>query len=94
MEGPEEYDLLFKVIIIGDSGSGKSSVLHSYLEGRFKQNTTQTIAVEFGCKRLTLGGKRIKLQIWDTAGQEKFRSVTRSYYRGAAGAIVLYDVTK
>mmetsp|Transcript_1162 Transcript_1162/g.2804 ORF Transcript_1162/g.2804 Transcript_1162/m.2804 type:complete len:95 (+) Transcript_1162:25-309(+) len=94
MQDTEQYDLLFKVIIIGDSGSGKTSLLHNYLEGRFKKNTTQTIAVEFGCKRLTLGGKRIKLQIWDTAGQEKFRSVTRSYYRGAAGAIVVYDITK
>jgi small GTP-binding protein len=89
-----EYDLLLKFIIIGDSGSGKTCLLHRFLEGRFISSTTQTVAVEFGCSRLTLGGKRVKLQIWDTAGQEKFRSVTRSYYRGAAGAIVLYDITK
>lgn len=90
----EQYDYLFKFIIIGDSGTGKTCLLHHFIEGKFKKNSTQTLGVEFGCKRVTIAGKRIKIQIWDTAGQERFRSVTRSYYRGAAAAIIVYDLTK
>ena len=90
----EQYDFLFKFIIIGDSGTGKTCLLHNFIEGKFKKNSTQTLGVEFGCKRVNIGGKRVKIQIWDTAGQERFRSVTRSYYRGAAGAIIVYDITK
>lgn len=90
----EHYDYLLKLIIIGDSGTGKSCLLHYLIEHRYKKNTTQTVGVEFGCKRIIVGGKKVKLQIWDTAGQERFRSVTRSYYRGAAGALIVYDITK
>ncbi|CAG9330275.1 unnamed protein product [Blepharisma stoltei] len=93
MAGEREYDYMFKVIIIGESGTGKSCLLHYLIENRFKKNTNHTIGVEFGCKRLNIGGKQIKLQVWDTAGQERFRSVTKSYYRGAAAALVVYDIT-
>mmetsp|Transcript_43841 Transcript_43841/g.50433 ORF Transcript_43841/g.50433 Transcript_43841/m.50433 type:complete len:206 (-) Transcript_43841:117-734(-) len=89
----EPYDYLFKLIIIGDSGTGKSCLLHNFLENKFKKGSSHTIGVEFGAKVITLHNKTIKLQIWDTAGQERFRSVTRSYYRGAAGAVILYDIT-
>ena len=88
-----DYDFMFKIIIIGESGTGKSCILHYLLENRFKKNPNHTVGVEFGCKTMEIAGKKIKLQIWDTAGQERFRSVTKSYYRGAAAAIVVYDIT-
>jgi small GTP-binding protein len=88
-----DYDFMFKIIIIGESGTGKSCILHYLLENRFKKNPNHTVGVEFGCKHMDILGKRIKLQIWDTAGQERFRSVTKSYYRGAAAAILVYDIT-
>eukprot|EP00922_Rhytidocystis_sp_ex-Travisia-forbesii_P007825 GHVS01011582.1.p1 GENE.GHVS01011582.1~~GHVS01011582.1.p1 ORF type:complete len:216 (-),score=20.50 GHVS01011582.1:659-1306(-) len=87
------YDYLFKFIIIGDAGAGKSCLLHQFVENKFKKGSSHTIGVEFGSKIIRVGGKRIKLQIWDTAGQERYRSVTRSYYRGAAGALIVYDIT-
>lgn len=90
---PETYDYLFKFLVIGSAGTGKSCLLHQLLENKFKGDSTHTIGVEFGSKVITAGGKTIKLQIWDTAGQERFRSVTRSYYRGAAGALLVYDIT-
>ncbi|OII77190.1 hypothetical protein cand_021720 [Cryptosporidium andersoni] len=89
----EQYDYLFKFIIIGDAGAGKSCLLHQFIENKFKKGSSHTIGVEFGSKIITTGGKRVKLQIWDTAGQERYRSVTRSYYRGAAGALIVYDIT-
>ncbi|KAF7456550.1 Ras family protein [Cryptosporidium felis] len=89
----EQYDYLFKFIVIGDAGAGKSCLLHQFIENKFKKGSSHTIGVEFGSKIITAGGKRIKLQIWDTAGQERYRSVTRSYYRGAAGALIVYDIT-
>jgi len=95
MEKPvnEAYNYLFKFLIIGNAGVGKSCLLHQFIENKFKSDTTHTIGVEFGSKVIRVGGKSVKLQIWDTAGQERFRSVTRSYYRGAAGALLVYDVT-
>eukprot|EP01062_Namystynia_karyoxenos_P041611 TRINITY_DN3033_c0_g2_i1.p1 TRINITY_DN3033_c0_g2~~TRINITY_DN3033_c0_g2_i1.p1 ORF type:complete len:238 (+),score=77.65 TRINITY_DN3033_c0_g2_i1:92-715(+) len=89
----ERYDMLMKMIIIGDSGTGKSCLLHRFVEDRFVDDQTHTIGVEFGAKIVDLLGKRVKLQIWDTAGQERYRSVTRSYYRGAVGCLLVYDVT-
>eukprot|EP01105_Mastigella_eilhardi_P020046 TRINITY_DN4750_c0_g1_i2.p1 TRINITY_DN4750_c0_g1~~TRINITY_DN4750_c0_g1_i2.p1 ORF type:complete len:214 (-),score=50.35 TRINITY_DN4750_c0_g1_i2:123-764(-) len=89
----EKYDFLFKFIVIGDANTGKSCLLHRFIEQKFKRDSTHTIGVEFGAKLVDVGGKTLKLQIWDTAGQERFRSVTRSYYRGAAGALLVYDVT-
>lgn len=89
----ETYDYLFKFLIIGSAGVGKSCILHQFMENKFKQDAHHTIGVEFGSKIVNIGGKTIKLQIWDTAGQERFRSVTRSYYRGAAGALLVYDIT-
>jgi Ras-related protein Rab-4B len=88
-----ECDYGFKLIIVGDASAGKSSFMHQFLEGKFKKQSTHTIGVEFGTKIISLGQRQIKLQIWDTAGQERYRAVTRSYYRGAVGALILYDVT-
>jgi len=91
--GENAHELLFKFIIIGDSGTGKSCLLRYFLEKKFKKGTAHTIGVEFGSKIITVAKKKVKLQIWDTAGQERFRSVTRSYYRGAVGCLLVYDVT-
>ncbi|KAF0043330.1 hypothetical protein F2P81_004667 [Scophthalmus maximus] len=89
----ESYDFLFKFLVIGNAGTGKSCLLHQFIEKRFKDESNHTIGVEFGSKILSVVNKMVKLQIWDTAGQERFRSVTRSYYRGAAGALLVYDIT-
>jgi len=88
----ESYDFLFKFLVIGNANTGKSCLLHQFIENKFKTESSHTIGVEFGSKVVNCGGKSIKLQIWDTAGQERFRSVTRSYYRGAAGALLVYDI--
>ncbi|KAG6392856.1 hypothetical protein SASPL_147084 [Salvia splendens] len=88
------YDYLFKYIIIGDTGVGKSCLLLQFTDKRFQPVHDLTIGVEFGARMVTIEGRPIKLQIWDTAGQESFRSITRSYYRGAAGALLVYDITR
>lgn len=92
-EMSDGWDLLFKFIMIGDSGAGKTCLLENFQNTKFKRNATHTIGVEFGAKVLEVGGKRVKLQIWDTAGQERFKAVTRSYYRGAAGCVIVYDIS-
>lgn len=88
------YAYLFKYIIIGDTGVGKSCLLLQFTDKRFQPVHDLTIGVEFGARMITIDNKQIKLQIWDTAGQESFRSITRSYYRGAAGALLVYDITR
>lgn len=88
------YSYLFKYIIIGDTGVGKSCLLLQFTDKRFQPVHDLTIGVEFGARMINIDGKQIKLQIWDTAGQESFRSITRSYYRGAAGALLVYDITR
>lgn len=88
------YSYLFKYIIIGDTGVGKSCLLLQFTDKRFQPVHDLTIGVEFGARMINIEGKQIKLQIWDTAGQESFRSITRSYYRGAAGALLVYDITR
>ncbi|KAL6553855.1 Ras-related protein RABB1c [Orobanche minor] len=87
------YAYLFKYIIIGDTGVGKSCLLLQFTDKRFQPVHDLTIGVEFGARMITVENKPMKLQIWDTAGQESFRSITRSYYRGAAGALLVYDIT-
>uniref|UniRef100_A0A4W4HRS5 RAB14, member RAS oncogene family n=1 Tax=Electrophorus electricus TaxID=8005 RepID=A0A4W4HRS5_ELEEL len=81
---PYNYSYIFKYIIIGDMGVGKSCLLHQFTEKKFMADCPHTIGVEFGTRIIEVSGQKIKLQIWDTAGQERFRAVTRSYYRGAA----------
>eukprot|EP01055_Gregarina_sp_Pseudo9_P000393 Gregarina_sp_Pseudo_9__392@NODE_1257_length_1737_cov_23_869258_g1182_i0_p2_GENE_NODE_1257_length_1737_cov_23_869258_g1182_i0NODE_1257_length_1737_cov_23_869258_g1182_i0_p2_ORF_typecomplete_len211_score20_80Ras/PF00071_22/5_4e67Roc/PF08477_13/9e26Roc/PF08477_13/3_7e03Arf/PF00025_21/2_5e19GTP_EFTU/PF00009_27/9_5e07FeoB_N/PF02421_18/1_1e06Gtr1_RagA/PF04670_12/2_6e06MMR_HSR1/PF01926_23/2e05ATPase/PF06745_13/0_00048RsgA_GTPase/PF03193_16/2_5RsgA_GTPase/PF03193_16/0_12SRPRB/PF09439_10/0_00028AAA_22/PF len=88
------YHYLFKYIIIGDTGVGKSCLLLQFTDKRFRNDHDLTIGVEFGARTVTIDGKQLKLQIWDTAGQESFRSITRSYYRGAAGALLVYDISR
>ncbi|KAG5923542.1 hypothetical protein E4U42_004928 [Claviceps africana] len=91
------YDYLAKIILLGPSGTGKSCLLHRFVKNEWRLLSSQTIGVEFASKIIKVGTgprrKRIKLQLWDTAGTERFRSVSRSYYRGAAGAVLVYDIT-
>ncbi|XP_018496327.1 ras-related protein Rab-35 [Galendromus occidentalis] len=88
-----EYDHLFKLLIIGDSGVGKSSLLLRFADNTFSGNYITTIGVDFKIRTIEVDGERVKLQIWDTAGQERFRTITSTYYRGTHGVIVVYDVT-
>ncbi|PAA90314.1 hypothetical protein BOX15_Mlig001100g1 [Macrostomum lignano] len=87
-----DYSHLFKLLIIGDSGVGKSSLLVRYTDDTFSGSYITTIGVDFKIKTIEVNGVRVKLQIWDTAGQERFRTITATYYRGAHGIIVVYDV--
>lgn len=88
-----DYDHLFKLLIIGDSGVGKSSLLVRFADNTFSGNYITTIGVDFKIRTIDVNGERVKLQIWDTAGQERFRTITATYYRGTHGVIVVYDVT-
>ncbi|KAJ0967240.1 hypothetical protein J5N97_024157 [Dioscorea zingiberensis] len=87
------YDFSFKILLIGDSGVGKSSLLVSFISNHV-EDLAPTIGVDFKIKFFTIAGKKLKLTIWDTAGQERFRTLTSSYYRGAQGIILVYDVTR
>ncbi|BGP37048.1 hypothetical protein JCM10449v2_000952 [Rhodotorula kratochvilovae] len=92
------WDFIQKQILLGDAATGKSSLLVRLTDDRFLQHSEPTIGVEFGSRIVTIeegpeAGKRIKLQIWDTAGQESFRAITRSYYRGAGGALLVFSLT-
>lgn len=93
---PEEdnYDSLFKLVVVGDSGVGKSNLVSRFTRGEFVFGSKTTIGVEFATRSIQVDGKTIKAQIWDMAGQERYRAITRSYYRGAVGALLVYDVTQ
>ncbi|KAL6946292.1 Rab GTPase ypt31 [Hanseniaspora osmophila] len=89
-----EYDILFKLVLIGDSGVGKSNLLTRFTANEFNIDSKSTIGVEFANRIVQIEGKKIKAQIWDTAGQERYRAITSAYYRGAMGALIVYDITK
>uniref|UniRef100_A0A9I9CU08 Ras-related protein Rab2BV n=1 Tax=Cucumis melo TaxID=3656 RepID=A0A9I9CU08_CUCME len=98
-----EYDYLFKIVLIGDSGVGKSNILSRFTRNEFCLESKSTIGVEFATRTLQMivenglrqvEGKTVKAQIWDTAGQERYRAITSAYYRGAVGALLVYDITK
>jgi len=87
------YDFLFKLLLIGDSGVGKTCVLFRFAEDAFNSTFISTIGIDFKIRTIEMDGKKIKLQIWDTAGQERFRTITTAYYRGAMGIMLVYDIT-
>ncbi|XP_071705957.1 ras-related protein RABA5a-like [Rutidosis leptorrhynchoides] len=87
-------DYLFKIVLIGDSAVGKSNLLARFARDEFYPNSKSTIGVEFQTQKIEIKGKEIKAQIWDTAGQERFRAVTSAYYRGAVGALLVYDISR
>ncbi len=89
----DDYDYSFKIIIIGESGVGKSGIFSRFTRNYFDLDTKATLGVEFFSKSLKIKGKSIKAQVWDTAGQERFRALTKSYYKGAAGVLLVFDIT-
>ncbi|KAF8371843.1 rab-19 [Pristionchus pacificus] len=92
-DGDDSFDYLFKVVLIGDMGVGKTCVVQRFRNGTFVDRQGTTIGVDFTMKSLIVDGKRVKLQIWDTGGQERFRTITQSYYRSANGIVLCYDIT-
>ena len=88
-----EYDYIYKILIIGDSGVGKSSILLNFTKNIFTDSFISTIGVDFKVKTISIEDKIVKLQIWDTAGQERFKTITSSYYRGGHGVIIVFDLT-
>jgi len=95
MSKDDNYDYLFKVVLIGDSGVGKSNLLSRFTRNEFNLESKSTIGVEFATRSIqTEDNKTIKSQIWDTAGQERYRAITSAYYRGAVGALLVYDIAK
>ncbi|KAG0672351.1 GTP-binding protein [Maudiozyma exigua] len=89
----KNYDSIMKILLIGDSGVGKSCLLVRFVEDKFSPSFITTIGIDFKIKTVDINGKKVKLQLWDTAGQERFRTITTAYYRGAMGIILVYDVT-
>mmetsp|Transcript_103630 Transcript_103630/g.293610 ORF Transcript_103630/g.293610 Transcript_103630/m.293610 type:complete len:261 (-) Transcript_103630:39-821(-) len=94
ISGSQHYEYLFKFIIIGDEAVGKTCLLLQFTDKRYRTTHQVTVGVEFGSRTVDVSGRQIKLQCWDTAGQDRFRSIIRSYYRGAAGALLVYDITR
>ncbi|EDW17224.1 ras-related protein Rab-43 [Drosophila mojavensis] len=90
----ENFDFLFKIVLIGDCCTGKTSILQRFKTGNYVERHGNTIGVDFSMKTIEVEGKQVKLQIWDTAGQERFRTITQSYYRANNGVIIVYDITK
>ena len=94
MVDEDNYDLIFKLVLIGDTGVGKTNILSRYINNEFSLATQSTVGVEFGSKIIKKNDKLIKLQIWDTAGQERYKSITSAYYKGSKGALVVYDISR
>ncbi|CAL8247253.1 unnamed protein product [Lota lota] len=89
----KKYDFLFKLLLIGDSGVGKTCLIIRFAEDNFNSTYISTIGIDFKVKTIEIDGKKVKLQVWDTAGQERFKTITTAYYRGAMGIILVYDIT-
>ena len=87
------YDMIFKIVLIGDTSVGKTNILSKYLSNEFDPDSKATVGVEFGTKDFKIENNIVKVQIWDTAGQERYRSITNAYYKGAKGSLLVYDIT-
>ena len=90
----DNYEMMFKVVLVGDSFVGKTNIMSKYLKNEFHDDSKATVGVEFGSKQFNIDGHTIKAQIWDTAGQERYKAITSAYYKGAKGAFVVYDITR
>ncbi|XP_057265955.1 ras-related protein Rab-25 [Pezoporus wallicus] len=90
----EDYNFVFKVVLIGESGVGKTNLLSRFTRNEFNHDSRTTIGVEFSTRSILVGDSVVKAQIWDTAGLERYRAITSAYYRGAVGALVVFDITK
>ena len=88
------YDILFKIILVGDTSVGKTNIINKYIKNEFREDFYATIGVEFSHKKFVVENRKIKAQIWDTAGQERYKAITRAYYKGAKGAFIVYDITR
>ena len=86
------YDILFKIILVGDTSVGKTNIISKYLKNLFQEDFSATIGVEFSHKQFLIDNHKIKAQIWDTAGQERYKAITKAYYKGAKGAFIVYDI--
>ena len=89
----KSFDMIFKIILIGDSGVGKTNILSKFIKNEFEERLKPTVGVEFGSKNFTIDGYLVKAQIWDTAGEERYRSITSAYYKGAKGCLLVYSIT-
>ena len=94
MADEDNYEMMVKVVLVGDSGVGKTNIMSKYLKNEFHEDSKATVGVEFGAKQFTVEGHVIKAQIWDTAGQERYKAITSAYYKGAKGAFIVYDITR
>ncbi|XP_062500961.1 uncharacterized protein LOC134178168 [Corticium candelabrum] len=92
-ERPGSYECLFKLLVIGDTGVGKTCVMLRYVDNTFSKSMLSTIGVDFKTKTIVVDRRHVKLQIWDTAGHERFRTITNAFYRGAMGVLLVYDIT-
>ena len=94
MTNEDNYDMILKLVLIGDSFVGKTNIMSKYLKNEFHEDSKATVGVEFGSKKFEIEGVSIKAQIWDTAGQERYKSITNAYYKGSKGAFIVYDITR
>ena len=92
-QSPNGYDMIFKIVLIGDTSVGKTNILSKYLSNEFDPDSKATVGVEFGTRDFKIENNTVKVQIWDTAGQERYRSITNAYYKGAKGSLLVYDIT-
>ncbi|KAI9492802.1 Rab11 family GTPase putative [Zychaea mexicana] len=93
-EEENSYDYVFKLVVVGASGVGKTNLLGRFVHDTFELATKSTIGLDLNIKTMTIDDKRVRVQVWDTAGQERYRSITKRYYRGAVGALLVYDITR
>ena len=93
MSNNDNYEYIFKIIIIGNSNVGKTSIIHRFTDKEYNEKHVATLGCDFHMKTISINQKIIKIQIWDTAGMEKYQSITKSYYRGAQACIIVFDIT-